>query len=174
MEKDIRANKFIEHAYVHGNLYGTSLAAVESVTKTGKICILEIDVQGAQNIHNMQLFPPPNFVFIFPPDSHTLEIRLRARGTDSEEAIKLRMKNADDEMSKGRSSGLYAHTIVNNSLHQSYALFRAKLFHLYPHLEHYATNNRTIYPLADSEPSPPPTPSVPSVFAFPTAAAKSE
>lgn len=37
--------KFLEHAHVHDNLYGTSLAAVEAVAGQGKICILDIDVQ---------------------------------------------------------------------------------------------------------------------------------
>ena len=45
MEAEIAAGKFLEHANVHGNLYGTSFAAVERVAADGRVCILDIDVQ---------------------------------------------------------------------------------------------------------------------------------
>lgn len=46
MQKEIEDGKFIETAFVHGNYYGTSIKAVEDVKEKGKICILDIDVQG--------------------------------------------------------------------------------------------------------------------------------
>jgi len=48
MTEDIAAGKFIENAEFSGNMYGTSIQAVKDVADKGKICILEIDVQGAQ------------------------------------------------------------------------------------------------------------------------------
>ena len=45
MEKEIEEGKFLEHAHVHGNIYGTSFAAVERVSQANKICILDIDIQ---------------------------------------------------------------------------------------------------------------------------------
>lgn len=48
MEADIATGKFIESAVFAGNIYGTSFAAVKKVADEGKICVLEIDVQGAQ------------------------------------------------------------------------------------------------------------------------------
>lgn len=48
MLADIAAGKFIENAEFAGNMYGTSIASVRSVADQGKICVLEIDVQGAQ------------------------------------------------------------------------------------------------------------------------------
>ena len=44
MEKEIAEGKFIEHANVHGNIYGTSFASVLKVANSNKICILDIDV----------------------------------------------------------------------------------------------------------------------------------
>ena len=45
MERDIAAGRFLEHAEVHGNLYGTSVVAVQAVAAAGKQAILDIDVQ---------------------------------------------------------------------------------------------------------------------------------
>ncbi len=49
-EKGISEGKFLEYAYVHNNIYGTSLAAVEAVAAAGKCCVLDIDVQGARQV----------------------------------------------------------------------------------------------------------------------------
>lgn len=49
-ESGIAEGKFLEHAYVHNNIYGTSLDAVEAVAADGKCCVLDIDVQGARQV----------------------------------------------------------------------------------------------------------------------------
>jgi hypothetical protein len=51
MRAMIAADEFIEHAEVHGNFYGTSKAAVQAVCNAGKVCILDIDVQGVQQVY---------------------------------------------------------------------------------------------------------------------------
>ena len=53
MQSDIDAGLFVEHAEVHGNLYGTSIAAVQEVTKKGRVCLLDIDVQGAESVRKV-------------------------------------------------------------------------------------------------------------------------
>eukprot|EP00879_Flechtneria_rotunda_P031793 GHRR01034764.1.p1 GENE.GHRR01034764.1~~GHRR01034764.1.p1 ORF type:complete len:116 (-),score=39.51 GHRR01034764.1:193-540(-) len=50
MQAQVSAGMFLEHADVHGNMYGTSLAAVARVSQEGKHCVLDIDVQGAQQV----------------------------------------------------------------------------------------------------------------------------
>jgi guanylate kinase len=50
MEKEIADGQFLEYAHVHGNIYGTSVAAVREVAAHGKCCILDIDVQGARQV----------------------------------------------------------------------------------------------------------------------------
>lgn len=53
MKDQVAAGLFLEHAEVHGNMYGTSLAAVANVSNMGKHCVLDIDVQGAQQVRLM-------------------------------------------------------------------------------------------------------------------------
>ena len=105
MEADIEAGKFLEYANVHGNFYGTSIAAVESVKKTGKICILDIDVQGARQCRQAQL--PGAYVFVSPPSFEALEQRLRGRGTEAEDKIQKRLANARGEMDARSEAGLF-------------------------------------------------------------------
>lgn len=79
MEKEIAAGLFLEHAAVHGNFYGTSRAAVESVSGQCRSCILDIDIQGVKSCRALGL-DVDKYVFIAPPDIAQLEARLRARG----------------------------------------------------------------------------------------------
>jgi guanylate kinase len=55
MEEAISRNEFIEYAHVHTNIYGTTIAAVEKVRSQGKICILDIDIQGVQSVKKSAL-----------------------------------------------------------------------------------------------------------------------
>ncbi|KAF5785861.1 putative guanylate kinase [Helianthus annuus] len=118
MEEDIKAGKFLEFASVHGNLYGTSIEAVEVVADAGKRCILDIDVQGARSVRASSL--EAIFIFICPPSFEELEKRLRARGTESEEVIQKRLRNAKAELEQGTSSGLFDHILVNDDLEACY------------------------------------------------------
>ncbi|XP_043692390.1 guanylate kinase 2-like [Telopea speciosissima] len=114
MEKAIQEGKFLEFASVHGNLYGTSIEAVEVVTDAGKRCILDIDVQGARSVKASSL--EAIFIFICPPSFEELEQRLRARGTETEEQIQKRLRNAKVELEQGKSSGLFDHILINDDL----------------------------------------------------------
>jgi hypothetical protein len=84
-----------------GNLYGTTFAAVQSVTNQGQICVLDIDVQGTRSIKAASLDPSPAYIFIKPPNMEELEKRLRGRGTESEEKIQKRLANAAGELAYG-------------------------------------------------------------------------
>lgn len=97
MRHEISDKRFIEHAEVHGNLYGTGIESVERVWRTNRICLLDIDVHGVKQIKKLATFSA-RFVFIMPPDVGVLEQRLRNRGTESNEQIEIRLKNAEDEM----------------------------------------------------------------------------
>ncbi|KAL9398386.1 hypothetical protein Peur_007347 [Populus x canadensis] len=118
MEKDIKDGKFLEYASVHGNLYGTSVEAVEVVTDAGKRCILDIDVQGARSVKASSL--EAIFIFICPPSMEELEKRLRSRGTETEEQILKRLRNAKTEMEQGHSSGIFEHILYNDNLDECY------------------------------------------------------
>ena len=96
MEQMIRENKFIEYAHVHGNIYGTAKASVLAVTTLDKVCILEIDTQGAESVAKSDI--DALFVFILPPSIEELEKRLRRRGTEDEATIQRRLEAAHKEL----------------------------------------------------------------------------
>lgn len=95
-ESKIAEDDFLEHAQVFDNFYGTSKSAVEAQLASGSDVILEIDWQGAQQVR--QLIPEAISIFILPPSLAELEKRLTGRGTDSEEVIQRRMRDAQNEM----------------------------------------------------------------------------
>ena len=99
MMRDIDAGLFVEHAEVHGNLYGTSIAAVQDVMKKGRVCLLDIDVQGAESVRKSSLSKICSFVFFAPPTAAVLEQRLRGRGTETEEKIQKRLAASLKELS---------------------------------------------------------------------------
>eukprot|EP00466_Bigelowiella_natans_P003229 jgi/Bigna1/52947/estExt_Genewise1Plus.C_130165 len=94
----MRDNKeFLELADVHGKYYGTSKAAVNKVCEKGGVCILEIDVQGAQTIKESGV--EAKFLFITTSGGIIeLEKRLRGRGTESEDKILKRLKTSQREL----------------------------------------------------------------------------
>ena len=114
----IERAEFLEWAEVHGNLYGTSRAAIESPITGGQDVVLEIDWQGALQIK--QLFPNAVLVFILPPSWQELQQRLNRRGEDPPEVIAKRMQNARVEVSKAHE---FDFVIING-------LFETALFDL--------------------------------------------
>lgn len=110
---------------MHANLYGTSIAAVRDVTEQGKTCLLDIDVQGAELVKKTDLCA--RFLFIAPPSFEDLEKRLRGRGTESEEKIKLRLKNARGELAYLQKPEFFDAIIVNDDLERAYAALQAVL-----------------------------------------------
>ena len=115
-ERTIAADGFVEWARVHGNYYGTPIAPIEEHLATGGRVLLEIDVQGAFQVR--EKFPQATLVFIAPPSMEVLEQRLRARGTDSAEAIERRLANAAGELA---AAGRYDVVIVNDDLEEATA-----------------------------------------------------
>ncbi len=114
----IDRGEFVEWAEVHGNLYGTSRAAIEERITGGQDVMLEIDWQGALQIK--RLFPNAVLIFILPPSYDELLLRLQRRGEDDAEVIVRRMKEARHEVSQARH---FDFVIIN-------ALFETALFDL--------------------------------------------
>ncbi len=105
----VSRNEFAEWAEVHGNLYGTALATIDNAATSGIDLLLDIDCQGAQQLR--QNYKRGVFIFILPPDYIELEKRLRERGTDSEEVIQRRLKNARVEIAQAHT---YDYLVVND------------------------------------------------------------
>lgn len=116
----IEAEAFYEFANVHGHMYGTSAGAIDDALHKGKDVAMDIDVQGGLNIRKKR---PQDSVLIFlmPPSMSILEERLRGRASDNEEAIRLRMKNAEREIEHWNS---YDYMLVNEDLDATVAEVR--------------------------------------------------
>lgn len=129
MEGEIKEGKFIEFADVHGNFYGTSKAAVDKVADAGKICILDIDVQGVRSVKAAEMNPTPIFIFIKPPSMDLLEQRLRGRGTETEEKVQKRLKGAKAELDYADDNGgaNFDNVIVNDDLEKAYEAIKDAL-----------------------------------------------
>ncbi len=93
----LEENAFLEHALVYGNYYGTSEAWVRETLAAGNDVILEIDWQGAAQIHRQ--LPDSVSIFILPPSRAALLERLTLRGQDDVDVIAHRLAQAKEEMS---------------------------------------------------------------------------
>ncbi|RPH42674.1 MAG: guanylate kinase [Desulfobulbaceae bacterium] len=120
-EAMLDGNQFLEWASVHDNYYGTSRQAVAEELQRGLDVILDIDVQGAAIIRKSSGIEATH-IFISPPGLVELEHRLRGRGTESEESIQLRLKNARIEM---QAADDYEYLIVNDVLDEAVDLLSA-------------------------------------------------
>jgi len=125
MEKAIENKEFIETAEYSKNFYGTSIAAVENVAQTGRICILDIDSEGVKSIKKTSL--NPRYIFIEPPSIKILEERLRGRGSETEESLTRRLDLATREIDYSKTDGSYDHRIVNDDVDIAYEKFRGIL-----------------------------------------------
>ncbi len=110
-EKKIAEEGFLEYANVHGNYYGTLKSEVESKLENGLDVILEIDVQGGEQIK--QKFPQAILIFFKAPNDEELEKRLRGRNTDSEDVIKIRLENSLKELEYEK---FYDLVIINDEI----------------------------------------------------------
>jgi len=110
----IAADEFLEYADVFGNCYGTARRFLREAQAHGNDLLLDIDVQGAEQIQRK--IPDAVSIFILPPDWHTLESRLRNRGSDAEEVIRRRLDTARREI---ENYSKYDYILINNLLDQS-------------------------------------------------------
>lgn len=117
----LEAGDFLEHAVVYGNLYGSLKAEVLSHLGTGVDVVMDIDVQGADQVRNCA---DPDIrraavdLFVMPPSEAELDARLSGRGTDSAETIAMRMANALDEMRHWRK---YTYVLLSATRAEDYA-----------------------------------------------------
>ena len=108
-ERMRQEGQFVEWAEVHGHRYGTPRSFLDECLARGETVLLDIDVQGAEQIH--QAFPDAIMIFVAPPSMEALEKRLRTRGTEAEEVLVGRMGVALDEM---KAMERFTHVVVND------------------------------------------------------------
>jgi len=110
-KSNVEQGIYVEHALVHGNLYGTPKIAIDEHLENDYKVLLEIDWQGAIEI--LKAYPDAQSIFISPPSVEVLHKRLKDRGLDSDEVIAKRIEGAKLEMEK---SCEFKYQIINNSL----------------------------------------------------------
>ncbi len=115
-EQMVAAGRFLEHARVFDNDYGTSRALVADMLGQGRIVLLDIDWQGAKAVKAQ--IPEAISIFILPPSRAALKERLRSRGQDSPETIERRMGDAEAEM---RHYGEFDYVVVNDDFNAALA-----------------------------------------------------
>ncbi len=105
----VEDDKFIEWAKVHNNYYGTPRSYVQETLASGKDVILEIDIQGAKQVK--EGFKDGIFIFLAPPSLEELKNRIYNRGTEGEDDIQVRLKNAKKELKEIEN---YDYLVVND------------------------------------------------------------
>ncbi len=105
---------FLETALVHENRYGTPRAAVEGLLAEGREVLLKPDVQGASQLRRAGV--EGLYVFLAPPSREALRERLLARGTETEEELRIRLRDQQHELSEQRS---YRHVVVNDEVERA-------------------------------------------------------
>lgn len=160
LEKIESGSFFVEHAEVHGNLYGTSFQAIFDVSNA-ESCLLDIDVEGVRSIKEFQsrqqremknkpilgggrstqqylsnesgTLPEldAKFIFIAPPSVDVLRQRLAGRGTETPETLERRFLNAKAELDYGMHPGNFDGIVVNDDLDQAFADFEKIVEEMY-------------------------------------------
>jgi guanylate kinase len=120
--EDMVANHdFAEHAFVHGNRYGTARAPIEAALATGRDLIFDVDWQGGAALSE-QWRSDALKIFILPPDLDALAERLRRRATDAPDVIERRLRKAIEEL---QHFDEYQYLIVNDDVDYAYKVLRA-------------------------------------------------
>lgn len=125
--KRIQADEFLEHAEVHGNFYGSLKREVLDFLSDGRDVVMDIDVQGANQVRacsDRQIRNALVDLFVMPPGEDELLARLTGRGTDSQEIIDLRMKNALEEMKHWPE---YSYRLLSTTREEDYLSFKSLL-----------------------------------------------
>ena len=110
-EQWIEQDAFLEHAEYIGNFYGTPKRFVDEAMERGEDVILDIEVQGAEQVHCKR--PEAIRIFIAPPSWEELEHRLVSRGTESAEKVRSRLARAREEFAFAAD---YDYIVINNTL----------------------------------------------------------
>ena len=119
-EEKIKKGEWLEYAEYCNNYYGTPKSVTFQKLDEGKNVILEIEVEGAENVK--KAYPEAVSIFILPPTIQELDRRLRKRGSENEAIIEERIRRAKYEISQSEK---YDYTIVNGELEKAIDDFRS-------------------------------------------------
>jgi guanylate kinase len=124
-ERHLRAHRFLEHAEVHGQRYGTLEQPVREALAEGLCVLMDIDVAGAAQVRAKVAALPAEDplqgalldIFVAPPSLEVLRERIEGRGEDTPQEIERRMRNAAKELER---AGEFRYRLVNEDLDVTY------------------------------------------------------
>ncbi|WP_257312624.1 guanylate kinase [Geothrix fuzhouensis] len=119
----VRGGGFVEWVQIYGHRYGTGRDWLSGVLATGQDVLLDIETTGALNMR--RAIPDARMIFILPPSAASLEQRLRSRGKDSDEQIRIRMQHARHEMELYHA---YDYLVLNDDLELAYRQFESVIY----------------------------------------------
>jgi guanylate kinase len=119
-ETMVREDGFVEWVQVYGHRYGTGRDWLNGVLASGRDVLLDIETTGALNLR--RAIPDARMIFILPPSVAALEQRLRSRGKDSDEQIRIRMQHARHETELYHA---YDYLVMNDDLELAYRQFES-------------------------------------------------
>jgi guanylate kinase len=112
--KKVKSGEFLEHAKVFDHYYGTPAGPVLERLARGEDVLLEIDVQGGEQV--FAKYPEAKGVLVLPPSFEELRNRLSLRRRDDEVVIDRRLAKAKAEVAQAHRVGYYHYEIVNDKL----------------------------------------------------------
>lgn len=119
----VREGGFVEWVQVYGHRYGTGRDWLSGVLATGRDVLLDIETTGALNLR--RAIPDARMIFILPPSAASLEQRLRSRGKDSDEQIRIRLEHARHELELYHA---YDYLVLNDDLELAYRQFESVIY----------------------------------------------
>lgn len=129
-EAMIENNEFREFEKVHENYYGTSYKAIQVISESKKIVVMDVDVGRAIKIfkNNVDVF----IILLLPPNLDELEKRIRGRGTETEESLQKRLNTAKQELVRFEEHNeIWSLKIVNTVFEETVDLVTKKIFEKY-------------------------------------------
>lgn len=138
-ESMIAQNELLEHAQYVSNYYGTPRAYVEEQLNLGNDVFLEIEVQGAMQVK--ENFPEGVFIFLFPPSLDELKNRIVNRGTESNDLVMNRLKEAKKEINMMSE---YDYVVVNDDVDRAVSKVQAIITSEHCKRERIETEYKTI------------------------------
>lgn len=114
----LEAGELLEYATVYGgHCYGTPAGPVREALEAGRVAILEIEINGAEQV--VRQYPEAMCVYLLAPTPQEQAGRLEGRNSDSPEAIAERLSKADGEIRYAQESGVYQHFVVNRVVQET-------------------------------------------------------
>lgn len=139
-KEKVDRSEFVEHAEFAGNHYGTSLQALRDVEQRGRIPLLDIDMQGVKQVRRIPQIRP-GCIFLSPPSTEELLVRLRGRGDTSEEAIQKRVSVALSEVEQSKEPGLFDATVISGEREKAWIDFEREVLSINKDFVYEASTN---------------------------------